>query len=373
MPLDDPFASPRRSHLQSSIRQPTSPKRISTPAGERLSVIMESGQPPARSSNRTSRVTFPRLSFGETLRSSGEHTRLGNTVSIWSGATLNDGKKQSGLHSGHTSSRGGWKRLALLIALVVVVVIALAVGLGVGLTQRKSDSNSEGATRTSDAEPASASDSSPSPGTPNDASAFPIGSFSMVTFLDTVQTDCTSNPATWTCYPYTTYNDDHTRSKATFDWIISTGSDEGSYQISSTDNPFSIPFSNTPLDLVREGQDDEHYRFQITMDKAVIPAADISGDNSASACYYNATTFQANLYTKMERNYPPASESSNDNEWPFAVKTEQVIGGGDDTPNCYRTRNGKPTTRITSGLEAQAGGELCSCLYRNWVVDALGS
>ena len=87
-------------------------------------------------------------------------------------------------------------------------------------------------------------------------SNFPLGNYSMVTFLDTVQTNCTANAATWTCYPYTIYNTSPSKSVATFNWVITSPS-SGKYQISSTDNPFSIEFKNTDLDLLDQGKSTE--------------------------------------------------------------------------------------------------------------------
>ena len=201
-------------------------------------------------------------------------------------------------------------------------------------------------------------------------SNFPVGSYSIITFLDTVQTNCTANPSTWTCYPYTIYNTDANKAMATFNWIIASPS-SGSYEISSTTNPFSISFSNAPLDLLDSGLDTERYRFQVTQTKTVSPSSALTSDNSAAECFYNGTTFQAYLYTKMAKSYPDTSlgeQSGNPSfpVWPFAVRVEQIIGGGQDVPNCYKLDNGVIGERITDGLDPQDQGSLCSCLYKNW-------
>lgn len=152
-------------------------------------------------------------------------------------------------------------------------------------------------------------------------SNFPLGSYSMITFLDTVQTNCTSNSATWTCYPYTEFNTDPNKAIATFNWIISSPS-SGQYQISSTENPFSISFKNADLELLDQGQDTERYRFQLDQTKTVSPSQSITDDNAAVECDFDNTSLQAYLYTKMARSYPDTSKGEPDGSpsfpvWPF--------------------------------------------------------
>lgn len=188
----------------------------------------------------------------------------------------------------------------------------------------------------------------------------------MVTFLDTVLTNCTANPVTWTCAPYTIFNNDHNKAMATFNWEITAGSKAGSYDISSTDNTFGIQFQNAPLSLLSKGQSSERYQFQVMVNKVV----NASLNGSTATCYYNATTFQGYLYTKMAKDYPMAGQPAPNTGhpmWPFAARAEQVIGGGDGSPTCYQTSaNGQLGASITNGLPAQDGGALCSCLYKNW-------
>lgn len=145
----------------------------------------------------------------------------------------------------------------------------------------------------------------------------------MVTFLDTIQTNCTSNPLTWTCYPDTIYNTDHVKSVATFNWIISSPS-KGKFQISSDgDNSFGISFNNVDLELLDAGNDKERYRFQLSQTKKVTPAQSIlKDDNSKVECDFASTSLQAFLYTKMERSYPNTDKGEpNGNPkspvWPF--------------------------------------------------------
>jgi hypothetical protein len=191
----------------------------------------------------------------------------------------------------------------------------------------------------------------------------------LLTFLDTVQTNCTQNPSTWTCYPYTDYNTDASKSLATFNWIIS-GS-KGKYQISSTDNPFSISFKNADLELLDEGESTERYRFQLSETKTVSPSSALSDDNAAVECDFEGTSLQAYLYTKMARTYPNTSKGEPEGDstypaWPFAVRVEQAVGGGQGIPACYKLNNGQHGDQITQGLDAQDPSGLCSCLYKNW-------
>jgi len=191
----------------------------------------------------------------------------------------------------------------------------------------------------------------------------------MVTFLDTVRTDCTSNSATWRCFPYSTYNDSQTSAMTTFNWIITPGSQQNTYQISSTDNPFSVVFSNVPLDLVDKGLETEHYHFQTTIEKAVIPTVALTDDNASTECFFNGTTFQGYLYTSMAKGYPSPDMTSLSiayTQWPYAVRAEQTRGGGQSVPDCYKTMNRKLGDHI-DGIAAKDAGSQCSCMYRNFL------
>lgn len=209
----------------------------------------------------------------------------------------------------------------------------------------------------------SSSSSSSSSRPPN----FPLGSYSLVTFLDTVLTDCTANSLTWSCYPYTDYYTSNSKSVSTFNWVIS--GTKGAYKISSTENPFSISFKNANLELLNEGEDNERYRFLISTTKTVSPATNLTDDNASVDCDYTGN-LQANLYTKMTKEYPSDQDPTGDpsyTPWPYAVKIEQSASGGQSVPNCYKTTSsGQHGDAVTEGLEAQDRGSMCSCLYRNW-------
>jgi hypothetical protein len=217
----------------------------------------------------------------------------------------------------------------------------------------------------------SSSDTSGNTTAPNSA-AFPAGSYAVQTYLSSVTTNCTSNPSTWRCYPYTTYAESTTFSAATFSWIITMNqpwTNPPSYSISSTQNPFSIVFSSMPLTLKDSGLSTEHYFFILTsMNKPVVPSTAITPNNVATTCYFNQTSLEARLYTKMAKTYPPSSQSGTDNStstatfvpWPFAAYVDQTDSGGPNVPQCFDNAGNN-----IGSFAAETGGE-CSCLYQNY-------
>ncbi|KAF1809669.1 hypothetical protein P152DRAFT_476325 [Eremomyces bilateralis CBS 781.70] len=368
-------------------------KRISTPAGERLSVIMDnrasnagetsSKRSSGRFSNRTSIFTPMRSSFGfgEPPRESLENKAFSNggglrglyTTSIWSelGSVPEEKRGPMATLRGKRlfSDRGRRKRILLIIVVIVLIIIALAVGLGVGL--------SRGSSPSLDVPDPNQSTSNPSTSLPGTSGAnpppkdFPLGTYSMTTFLDTIQTNCTSNPDIWRCPPYTIYNTSPEQSLATFNWTISEPS-SGNWVISSADNSLAaLNFQNARLALLDQGKDSERYRFQVTTDKMVKPTASLTGDNVGATCYFNATTFTGFLYTKMARDYPNDRMATNGDPahdlWPYAIRAEEVISAGEGIPNCYRDDNWERIENgATQSIGAGDGGNLCSCLYKNW-------
>jgi hypothetical protein len=206
-----------------------------------------------------------------------------------------------------------------------------------------------------------------------DPTAFPAGSYAIETYLSSVTTNCTSNPSTWRCYPYTTYAESPTLSAANFSWIITIdepATNPPSYTVSSTDNPFSILFSAIPLTLIDSGLSTEYYSFVLpSMNKPVIPSSAITTANIATTCYFNQTSLEARLYTKMAKTYPPSSESSSGTSsnstasfapWPYAAYVDQTDSGGVGVPQCF-DNNGN----AVGSFAVETGGE-CSCLYQNY-------
>ncbi|QDS71177.1 hypothetical protein FKW77_010144 [Venturia effusa] len=291
---------------------------------------------------------------------------------------------------GFFQRKGGWKRMLMLLVLLLVSIVAIAVGLTVGLKSNgkaKSGDSSQSATTTQGASSRqSDSSSSPSVSGASDSGSrtsvgassptstaisknFPIGSYSFITFLGNVDSSCTSNSLTWSCFPYTTFNDSPTKALTTFNWIISAGSSSGTYQISSSNNPFAITFSNRPLKLMNQGKSDEYYTFQFQTQKEVIPSGAITDDGSTAKCVYSDTTFTGYLYTKRAKEYPTAASGDGNpafQPWPFAIRAEQIAGAGDDSPTCYTYKNGEQGARIEGRFTISDTQMLCDCIYRNW-------
>jgi hypothetical protein len=133
-----------------------------------------------------------------------------------------------------------------------------------------------------------------------------------------------------------------------------------------------ISFTSTDLAVVGAGTDDEHYRFQISFNKVddISNMALTEHTAGPATCFYNSTTFQGYLYTKMARTYPASDQSlpADANEaWPYAARLEQVVGGGLNVPNCWtEDPGGRLGANVTQALSAMPGGQLCSCLYINY-------
>ncbi|KIW08576.1 uncharacterized protein PV09_00540 [Verruconis gallopava] len=361
-------------------------KRISTPAGMRLSVIMQNTvdqKSRPRRPSKTGTLKSGTVSKGSTLvgdpRESKEERMsgpMGYSYDIFSEkAQLPPPSLLMRLKSSRLMQRkGGWKRVLLVCGVLLICIIAIAVGTAIGLKQsNKSSTNSQ----SSDATPASAGAASQS-GTATATGAlatntqvpsgFPAGTYSFTTFLDTVNTDCTSDPATWSCYPYTIYNNDHVKALSTFNWVIKEASSKASYEISSLQNPFDINFQNAAMNILDKGTDNERYQFQIQMDKSVVPSTSITNDGSSATCFYNSTTMTGYLYTKRAKDYPTSEETVNSTypAWPFSVRVEQTAAGGEGVPNCYKTVDGSLGAQV-GNFTAENATTLCSCLYRNYL------
>jgi hypothetical protein len=179
----------------------------------------------------------------------------------------------------------------------------------------KPDSDSDSPTAT-DAPSTPSSTSTPSAVPSN----FPVGTWSLVLFLDTVTTGCTSDPDTWTCPPNTNYYDDPQKALTILNWDISGSS--GSYKISSgaQDDTFDTTFQNEDLELLDSGKDTERYRFQISRSKTVNVTGTLGNKRGDFECDYGATNMQGYLYTKMQQTYPDdtiAVGKVANNAWPY--------------------------------------------------------
>ena len=286
-------------------------------------------------------------------------------------------------NNAYIAKRGGWRRFCIIFWLILVVAIALAVGLGVGLSRRHHNeyalSTSMQPSHNTNSIPTSSKPApSPSASSSPQTGPFPAGSYTFTTFLSTVSTNCTSNPSSWNCQPSVTYSTDPSGSEAQFNWIISTTNStpisSPNFTISSTNNPFSIDFTNTSLILMDAGQDTERYSFTTTVPKIVYPTTSLS-----IKCFYNQTQFSGNLYTKKPKTAPSGAAAASSTstasaaastgdafaEWNFAVEATQSIGGGVDVPDCYQYNNGQTGARVTQGYEERDAGQFCSCAYKN--------
>ncbi|KAL1386948.1 hypothetical protein HDK64DRAFT_204112 [Phyllosticta capitalensis] len=344
-------------------------KRLRTPAGLRLSKIVDNPE-------RDDPLIQPRSLTNINERSSTDIEPATNSQScrttFTAGSVLKVELKIEASGDDCTERRRLWRRRCLVVSITIAAIIALTVGLGVGLKHKFSNSSRDSVSASS---AGIANSNAPKfPGSTNATSTpnvkFPAGSYTFTTFLDSVQRGCTSVRDTWSCYPYTTYDEDPFKSMATFHWTISAPSSEGFYKISSAANSALIVFANADLKLVDQGQDSERYEFQLVVDKKVTPSTDLTDDNSKAVCYYNKTTFIASLYTKMPKSYPPTSNTTSNNispleaAWPYAVRVEQYIAAGDDVPDCEP--KGHISDRFTKGLIGHSSTGSCSCLYRNY-------
>jgi hypothetical protein len=271
-----------------------------------------------------------------------------------------------------------------IMAAVFLVIVALAVGLGVGIGKK----NHNKATEYTDVNSGGQS----SDGSSGVQQAFPLGEYSFVTALRAQQTNCTSNSATWRCYPYSVYDagDSNTAnsSQATFNWVItntsaiyatnrtSLVSDSGvpaNLTISSTNNPFALTFTNTSLTYISPSSNKTatRYTFSVTLPKTVVPTPAITTNNAASECFFNSTVVTGSIYLDASRSYPAGDLAESTalggfQQWPYALEISQVSPGGQGVPDCYEIANGGLGDRITTGLSAESSGSECVCEYRNF-------
>ena len=229
--------------------------------------------------------------------------------------------------------------------------------------------------------------SSPSPPAATTPLPFPIGSYTIQTYLTTVETACTSNPATFNCYPYVTYNESGSSSMATFDWIISSPTNNTqNLTLSTSNNPFANTFSGVPLALQNQGTDDEHYAFSLPLQKVVVPDMPLSSDGASADCFYNRTTFAGMLYTRKPYQNAtsaaapapssgagagagtmPSSPGNQDYKpWPYAINVTQSIHGGQGVPECFEFTNDGKGGPMVGGLQPQAPSTTCECRWLNF-------
>ncbi|KAI9718830.1 MAG: hypothetical protein M1828_006519 [Chrysothrix sp. TS-e1954] len=265
--------------------------------------------------------------------------------------------------------RGGWKRIALLLLVLVLLIIGLAVGLGVGLSQR----------RTSTAGTSTAGKSAHSVGS-KENQVFPVGTWSIPTYLTNTTTGCTSNSLTWNCAPYNDYTPSSPQASfTTFDWAINSTSSppsNDSLTVSSTSNPFYLTFKPSKLTLMDAGTPSERFAFNFSLPRSVIPRGSISADGATTLCYFNDTVISGSLYTRKAADLLASSSSSSSSlgisgqqtqkQWPAAAYITQSADGGSGVPDCYPASNGMVSgPRITQGLQPVSESRQCMCVYEN--------
>lgn len=344
-------------------------RHISTPAGTRLSTIVEGAPSQPSSQHRLSNMSAEyRAHLGNPPEADAEK-QPPQYNPIWHGQTpgteISSSAQGLRWHGNRKESRGGWKRVTLIAVVILVAVVALAVGLGVGLTQHNNTSSSSSSTESS----SSGSSAAPS---------YPIGSWSISTALKTQATNCTSISDTWSCLPYTTFAQDPTLSKTIYNWDIaaknpSNPSNE-SLVISSTPTDLLLTFSNATVAFVDQGLATERFTFSIMIPKIVNPVQTLATDTSVrTICYYNQTMLTASLYTRMPQTYLNLSSSltplgtNTRLPWTTAAEVDFSSPGGSSVPDCYPSRNnaaGGP--RITAGITAEPATSICMCGYMNY-------
>ncbi|PQE15917.1 tat pathway signal sequence protein [Rutstroemia sp. NJR-2017a BVV2] len=262
--------------------------------------------------------------------------------------------------------RGGLGRLSLIV-LSVLCALGLVLGLALGLTigRRKSSNNPSEITNTN---------------TITTTPVFPAGNYSIPTFLTTITTNCTSNPATWKCYPYSSYNSNNpSDSSATFQWIITSTSStstssnsSANLTISSTPNPFSILFNNAPLILKDQGMDTERYSFELEMQKQTRPDTQLGEENKAAVCYFDGVLLEGELFTRRGVGEETGTETGMGMgvfvPWAGRVQVRQVVKAGKGVPRCVDGEGGSlGEFGVGVGEGDGNGDEVCECVYVNRV------
>ncbi|KAJ4261558.1 hypothetical protein NW762_006986 [Fusarium torreyae] len=226
----------------------------------------------------------------------------------------------------------------LVIALVAMAIVAIALGVGLAIGLKNNENSIQEETSTSEPPP-----------------DFPAGSFAFKADLQNTTTECTSNPSTWRCYPYTT------GSSATFFWII-TPNNNTSYNISSTENPFVPSFTNLTLNILDKDTSKERLQFSYTMDKTVVPDDKLSSSNRAAKCTFDDTIFEATLWTQSSGDGDNGDDTGKFKSWPGDVEIVQRKMPGAGSPDCVDSEG-------ASIGDIKSGSGTCECRYANYDAD----
>lgn len=197
------------------------------------------------------------------------------------------------------------------------------------------------------------------------AAPFPAGSYTIETTLSKPATACTSNPLTWSCYPYVP------SSNATFFWTIRPSADESTFShatdlaISSLNNPFAPSFRNLTLTRHDRGQPSERLTFSFEMNKTVIAAGPVTSNRTSARCTYSGTKFRATLWPRRKNGVEideASGDEANDDKgyrtWPGDVEVEMIKAADGGQPECESFAGNK--------IDVPAGTGLCTCQYANF-------
>lgn len=213
-------------------------------------------------------------------------------------------------------------------------------------------------------------DSSESSGGSNPTSnsePFPLGTWTIPTYLVTADANCTSNPSTWRCYPYSTYDSSSpTSSFSSLKWRISSPTNSTlDLEISDLNPLFSYPFTDTSLGLI-DTNDPRLSAFSFTYlyRKQVVPTTALTSNGEATRCYYNNTLLSVRMYSTAEGAGGDITEGNTtalagQTDWPYAVEYEETVT---EAPQCFLYVNGQDSTPVT----IDTGNGTCVCSYRNY-------
>ncbi|TLS23455.1 uncharacterized protein PpBr36_05675 [Pyricularia pennisetigena] len=290
--------------------------------------------------------------------------------------------------------RWGWKKLLFAVVGFILFLLVLGLGTGLGLRNRTSTTAGQQGGGQSSGLPPSASPTSaprpsqspqPSPPATTPPKRFPAGTYSFTAALMSVQSSCTSDPAVFGCYPFTTYSSSTvSQSAATFEWTIEPAATDGgsssssSYQLSSAagsvSNATLLPqFSNLPMTLLEADTDTERYTFNLTIAKEyVVPSGTPTVLPGTADCWYNSTVVTVELWTRQRATYPSnitdvplpnnggtGSATAAVSPWPYKFAMSQVQGASQSVPEC-RNSEGKVLGPTINGV-----GD-CKCSYKNF-------
>lgn len=270
--------------------------------------------------------------------------------------------------------RGGWKRVGLCVGLLLAVIVGLTIGLVLGLRGLRNTMGSGSTTAGGQAGNGSAA---------GQQQQFPVGSYAIPAFLDTVSTDCTSDAATWNCYPAgTVYSTTRNGSSVVFDWDITSVSNPSSsssdsaapppqqLRISTADNPFTVRFANLTLTLQDANQPTERYTFETAMPLTVIPSSPITADGRSTSCTFPSAMLMGRLFTKVAPKLPLADHTMGSSgmgtvPWPGQVEFEIRQPGGMGVPSCHYAVGAEVLGEIPKQPSAVGADKSCGCFYQS--------